>query len=43
MFDNGYINEAECNEYKKDAYELVKILNVYIAKTKQMKEEYESE
>lgn len=40
-FDNGYINEAEYNEYKKDAYGLIKILNAYIAKTRQMKQEYE--
>jgi hypothetical protein len=41
-FDNGYINEEECKEFKKDAYELIKILNAYIAKTKQMKKEYEN-
>jgi len=39
--DCGYIDEQECNEYKKDAYELIKILNAYIAKTKRMKENYE--
>jgi len=39
--DCGYIDEQECNEYKKDAYNLVKILNAYIAKTKRMKENYE--
>lgn len=39
-FDNGYISEVECDAYKKDAYELVKVLNAYIAKTKEMKETY---
>lgn len=41
-FDCGYIDEAECHEYKKDAYELIKMLNAYIAKTKRMKQDYEN-
>lgn len=41
-FECGYIDEAECAEYKKEAYQLVKMLNAYIAKTKQMKQSYEN-
>lgn len=29
-------------EYKKYAYELIKVLNAYIAKTKQIKENWEN-
>ena len=42
-FDCGYINELECKEFKEDAHTIIKMLNGYIAKTKQMKEEYQSE
>ena len=41
-FDNKYISKEEYNDYKRDAYELIKILNAYIAKTKRMKNEYEN-
>ncbi len=33
-FDEEYIDENICNNYKKDAYELLKILNSYIASLK---------
>ena len=33
-FDEGYINEGIRNNYKKEAYELLKILNAYIASIK---------
>lgn len=41
--DCGYIGAAECAEYKKEAYQLVKMLNAYITKTKQMKQAYISQ
>jgi four helix bundle protein len=33
-FDEGYINQATCEGYKKQAYELIKVLNAYIASQK---------
>ena len=39
-FECGYLGEKQCGEYKQQGYELIKVLNGYIAKTKQMKAEY---
>lgn len=36
----GYIDEAECAAVKNEAYELIKVLNSYIAKTREMKKTY---
>lgn len=33
-FDEAYIDKNICNNYKKEAYELLKILNSYIASIK---------
>ncbi len=33
-FDEGYINEKTKNDYKAEAYELLKVLNSYIASLK---------
>ncbi len=33
-FDEGYINEKAKNDYKAEAYELLKVLNSYIASLK---------
>ena len=41
-FDYGYITESECKEFKEEAYDLIKMLNAYIAKTRRMKEDYEN-
>jgi four helix bundle protein len=35
--DCEYIDNAECNTYKNEAYQVIKVLNGYIAKTKSMK------
>jgi len=36
-FDEGYIDRGTCNAYKAQAYELIKVLNSYIASQKRMK------
>ncbi len=36
-FDEGYIDRATCEEYKKRAYELIRVLNSYIASQKRRK------
>ena len=36
-FDEGYIDRATCEEYKKRAYELIKVLNSYVASQKRRK------
>lgn len=36
-YDEGYIDEAIMNEYKKDGYKLLKVLNNYIASQKKQK------
>lgn len=36
----GYIDEKRCKEYKEQGYRLIKVLKSYIARTKQMKQEY---
>jgi len=36
-FDEGYIDRATCDEYKKRAYELIKVLNSYVASQKRRK------
>lgn len=36
-FDEGYIDENTRDSYKSEAYELVKILNAYIASIKKLK------
>jgi four helix bundle protein len=36
-FDEGYIDHATCDEHKKRAYELIKVLNSYVASQKRRK------
>lgn len=36
-FDEGYIDQATCEEHKKRAYELIKVLNSYVASQKRRK------
>jgi four helix bundle protein len=36
-FDEGYIDHATCEEHKKRAYELIKVLNSYVASQKRRK------
>ena len=40
-YDEGYIDETIRDEYKKDAYTLLKVLNSYIASQKKQKEKVE--
>jgi four helix bundle protein len=37
-FDEGYIDEQTCIEYKQCAYDLIKVLNSYIASQKKRKD-----
>jgi len=37
LFCNGYISEAECNEFKKDAYELIEILMLTLLRQRSLK------
>jgi four helix bundle protein len=37
-FDEGYIDEQSCIEYKQCAYDLIKVLNSYIASQKKRKD-----
>jgi four helix bundle protein len=39
-FDEGYIDEQTCIEYKQCAYDLIKVLNSYIASQKKRKDNY---
>ena len=36
-FDEGYIDRSTCEEYKTRAYELIKVLNSYVASQKRRK------
>jgi len=36
-FDEGYIDRPTCEEYKSRAYELIKVLNSYVASQKRRK------
>lgn len=36
-FDEGYIDQATCEAHKKHAYELIKVLNSYVASQKRRK------
>jgi four helix bundle protein len=36
-FDEGYIDHATCEDHKKRAYELIKVLNSYVASQKRRK------
>ena len=38
--DESYVSEDEYNNYRKEAFRLLKILNSYIAKTREMQSEY---
>lgn len=40
-FDEGYIDEKYCGELKNDGYNLMKVLNGYIASIKRFKEKNE--
>lgn len=37
-FDEGYIDEAHCNELKGDGYLLIKVTNAYIASIKRFRD-----